>query len=351
MSRPPDSAALRLRSIPLPPGLHSDHPPAFRKAHKPAPREVAALQASVRALPPSPEDDPSVAPEASVAGNGAWQSAMQRSGIRGVRRRISPCPHPRWMCPRVQGERNGMPLGISASRLEPAFNDWPSFAPADLLRTASSKGSPSGTEGEATPSAVKMARKGVLGNAIHPDRAKVSLVARRVLSMSNRGLASWLMEALARTWADNPADRPLVSSSVPDSPKDAAAAPAARVVSPTVPVEVLSREQIQEAADQLLRELGSALQSLVFTMINWDLPNPPAPPPPETFVPLSVQPPPSLTDDPGNGPPPPPADSLSNQSPEPGTLIARPRRSRGDRLPLPSPSADQAARRTLRRKK
>jgi hypothetical protein len=126
----------------------------------------------------------------------------------------------------------------------------------------------------------------------------------------------------ARTWADNPTDRQPVSCSVPDIRNGVAAASAARVVPPADSDQPMSRDQIQEAADQLLRELGAALQSLVFTAINWDLPPSPPPPPPETFIPLSVQPPPSLTDDPGNGPPPPPPPPPNNQSPEPGTLIA-----------------------------
>src|SRR4051794_27495544 len=101
----------------------------------------------------------------------------------------------------------------------------------------------------------------------------------------------------ARTWADNPTDRQPVSHSVPDIRKGVAAA-AADAAPPADSDQPLSREQIQEAADRLLWELGAALQSLVFTAVNWDLPPSPPPPPPETFIPLSVQPPPSLTDDP-----------------------------------------------------
>lgn len=114
----------------------------------------------------------------------------------------------------------------------------------------------------------------------------------------------------ARTWADNPTDRPLVSSSVPDTPKGGAAAP------PADSGEELSREQVQEAADQLLLELGAALQGLVSTMVNWDLP----PPVPETIMPMNLQPPdPPIPESIGDGPLPPPP---NNQSPEPGTLIA-----------------------------
>ena len=73
----------------------------------------------------------------------------------------------------------------------------------------------------------------------------------------------------ARTWADNPTDRPLVSSSVPDTANLAEASDPAS-----------SPEQVQEAADYLLSETGAALRCLVFTMINWDLPTTPPPPPP-----------------------------------------------------------------------
>ena len=133
----------------------------------------------------------------------------------------------------------------------------------------------------------------------------------------------------ALTWADNPTDRPLVSSSVPERRASAAYASDAPVAPTADSGDSLTQEQIQEAADELLSGLGSALQSLVFTMLEWDLPTTPLPPPPpptpppppDTFVPLGVQPPPSLTDDPGNGPPPPPPPP-PHQSPEPGTLIA-----------------------------
>jgi hypothetical protein len=119
----------------------------------------------------------------------------------------------------------------------------------------------------------------------------------------------------ALTWADGPLDRPLVSNSVPDLRNSDVVKADTQVTLMAESLEELSPEQIQETADQLLAQLGVALQNLVFTMINFDMPMP------ELHVASIVVPPAGngggepIVDGGGDGVPP-------TSSPEPGTLVA-----------------------------